>query len=101
MAGKTGATGSLSHMFYDCTSLTSIGFSGFDTSGVTDMDSMFYNCYYLASLDVSGFDTSFVTHMGDMFSGRGSVWFRPLPFARTDEQEGYPACVSHVRWHMT
>ena len=54
-------------MFYNCSNLTSLDLSGFDTSKVTDMSSMFSNCSNLTSLDLSGFDTSQVTNMADMF----------------------------------
>ena len=54
-------------MFYNCSNLTSLDLSGFDTSKVTDMSSMFSNCNNLTSLDLSGFDTSKVTNMANMF----------------------------------
>ena len=57
----------VSHMFYNCTRLTSLDVSGFDTSNVTSMQSMFSGCSSLTSLDVSGFDTSNVTTMAYMF----------------------------------
>ena len=37
-------------MFYNCSSLTSLNLSGFDTSNVTSMSYMFYDCYKLTSL---------------------------------------------------
>ena len=57
-----------SSMFDNCTSLTSLDLSGFDTSKTTNMDSMFNNCYGLTSLDVSNIDTSNVTNMSYMFN---------------------------------
>ncbi|MDE7133426.1 MAG: BspA family leucine-rich repeat surface protein [Lachnospiraceae bacterium] len=57
-----------SYMFYDCSNLTSVDVSGFDTSEVTDMSYMFHQCSSLTNLDVSGFDTSKVTDMDHMFS---------------------------------
>ena len=57
-----------SGMFYQCSSLTSLDLSGFDTSNVTNMLSMFMTCNGLTSLDVSGWNTSNVTDMSDMFS---------------------------------
>ena len=56
-------------MFQNCTNLTSLDVSGFDTKNVTDMTSMFQNCTNLTSLDVSGFDTGKVTNMSNMFRG--------------------------------
>ena len=54
-------------MFEGCTSLTSLDLSGWNTSKVTNMESMFYNCSSLTSLDLSHFDTNNVTNMGSMF----------------------------------
>ncbi|MBD5484428.1 MAG: BspA family leucine-rich repeat surface protein, partial [Lachnospiraceae bacterium] len=56
-------------MFHNCSNLTTLDVSGFDTSSVTDMESMFDKCSNLTTLDVSSFDTSSVTDMGGMFSG--------------------------------
>ena len=57
----------LTNMFENCSGLTSLDLSNFDTSNVTSMDSMFYMCFGLTSLDLSNFDTSNVTNMGFMF----------------------------------
>ena len=54
-------------MFKGCEKLTSLDVSGFNTSNVTDMAKMFMNCQSLTSLDVSGFNTSKVTDMSSMF----------------------------------
>lgn len=54
--------------FYGCSALTTInGLDKLDTSKVTDMSGMFINCSSLTSIDVSHFDTSNVT--GDASSG--------------------------------
>ena len=54
---------SMSKMFYECSSLTSVPL--FDTSNVTNMSSMFSDCSSLTS--VPSFDTSNVTSMRSMF----------------------------------
>lgn len=54
-------------MFLDCSSLTSLNVSSFNTSSVTDMSSMFFGCSKLTSLDLFNFDTSKVTTMAYMF----------------------------------
>ena len=64
---NTSAVTNMSNMFYDCTSLTTLDLTGFDTSAVTDMYSMFNGCSRLTTLDLSGFDTSAVTRMEGMF----------------------------------
>lgn len=56
-------------MFSDCSSLTTLDVSNFDTSNVTDMYEMFCHCSNLTTLDLSNFDTSKVTNMSGMFSG--------------------------------
>ena len=60
-------------MFSGCLSLTSLVLSNFNTSHVTDMDNMFAGCHNLTSLDLSNFDTSQVTDMNSMFSGCESL----------------------------
>ena len=55
--------------FVNCSSLTSLDLSNFDTSNVTDMGSMFYGCSSLTSLNVSSFDMSNVTNTTGMFGG--------------------------------
>ncbi len=64
---------SMQSMFYNCTSLTNINFTNFNTSNVTSMESMFYNCASLTNIDVSKFDTSKVTTMQNMFRGCASL----------------------------
>ena len=55
-------------MFYNCSGLTTLDVSKFDTSQVTTMYRMFYRCIGLTTLDVSSFDTSKVTTMYRMFT---------------------------------
>jgi surface protein len=54
-------------MFNNCSGLTSLNLSNFDTSKVTTMSEMFYSCRGLTSLDLSKFDTTNVTSMSSMF----------------------------------
>ena len=61
--------GYASYMFSNCSGLTSLDLSSFNTSNVTSMKSMFEHCSGLTSLDLSSFDTSKVTNMSHMFSG--------------------------------
>ena len=56
-------------MFFDCSDITAIDLSNFDTSNVTNMGYMFSKCSLLSSLNLSNFNTSKVTNMRDMFSG--------------------------------
>ena len=56
-------------MFYNCSSLTSLNLSNFNTNNVTNMGYMFFNCSSLTSLNLSNFNTNNVTDMSAMFSG--------------------------------
>ena len=55
-------------MFHDCSGLTSINLSNFDTSNVTTMNCMFGSSSNLTELDLSNFDTNKVYNMMSMFS---------------------------------
>ena len=63
----------MGRLFQDCSNLTSIDLTGFDTSDVTSMSYMFYGCSSLTSIDLSGWDTSKVTKMDAMFQGCSSL----------------------------
>ena len=56
-------------MFYDCSALSSLDLSNFNTAIVTNMSNMFYCCSALSSLDLSNFYTKEVKNMGGMFAG--------------------------------
>ena len=56
-------------MFSNCSSLTSLNLSNFNTNNVTNMSGMFYNCSSLTSLNLSNFNTNNVTNMSYMFNG--------------------------------
>ena len=62
-------TTSMAYMFYQCSSITNLDVSNFDTSKATTMSYMFFGCSNLTKLDVSNFDTSKVTTMSYMFFG--------------------------------
>ena len=64
---------SMAYWFYECTELTSIDLSKFNTSNVTNMSYMFYYCSGLTSIELSGLDTSNVTNMSSMFRGCGEL----------------------------
>ena len=65
---NTGNVTNMYGMFYECEKLTSLNVSNFNTANVTDMESMFFCCSALTSLDVSKFNTANVTTMRCMFS---------------------------------
>lgn len=57
----------MGYMFGDCSALTSLDVSKFETSNAVDMTGMFNNCSSLSLLDVSGFNTANVESMNRMF----------------------------------
>jgi len=56
-----------SYLFYDCSNLTKINLSSFDTKKITNMSSMFKGCSNLTNINLSSFDTKNVTNMSYMF----------------------------------
>ena len=58
----------MSYMFSICVALTSLDVTNFDTANVTDMTRMFMDCSSLTSLDVTNFNTANVTDMSYMFA---------------------------------
>ena len=64
---NTSSITTMSRMFYNCKSLTSLDASNWDTSQATNMYYMFNGCQSLTSLDLSSFNTSLVTNMNSMF----------------------------------
>ena len=58
----------MSYMFYRCSALSSLDLSNFNTAIVTNMSYMFFNCANLSSLDLSNFNTAIVSDMSLMFS---------------------------------
>jgi|GEM_PF-3372713 len=63
----------MTRMFSGCSSLQSIGLSGWDVSNVTNMTAMFYGCTSLQSIDLSGWNFSKVTNTSMMFYGCSSL----------------------------
>ena len=64
---------SMQNMFANCSGLTNLDVSNFDTSNIKYMDEMFWGCSNLTSLDVSNFNTTKATSMGSMFGNCSSL----------------------------
>ena len=62
----------MSQMFYNCNSLTSLDLSNWDVSNTTDMNQMFYGCSSLTELDLSNFDMTNASTV-HMFNGCTSL----------------------------
>ena len=68
-----------SGFFLDCSSLTYIDLSNFDSSNVTDMSNMFSGCSSLKEIKLTNkFNTSKVIHMNSMFSGCNNLIYLDL-----------------------
>nr|MCR5585956.1 DUF285 domain-containing protein [Lachnospiraceae bacterium] len=63
----------LSRMFYGCSNLSSVRFSGLNTSNVKNMCDMFCGCKNLCSIDFKNIDTSNVETMEGMFKDCSSL----------------------------
>ena len=59
----------MSYMFYECSSLTSLNLSNFNTNNVNDMSYMFSFCSSLISFNLSNFNTNNVNYMNSIFKG--------------------------------
>ena len=70
---NTGNVTDMGYMFYNCSALTSLDVTNFNTMNVTNMRFMFYGCSSLTSLDVTKFNTEKVTNMNRMFSNCSSL----------------------------
>ena len=68
----TDLTENMGYMFDECSALSDIDLSGFDTSSATDMQYMFYGVK-AQGLDLSGFNTANVTNMRYMFAASSLV----------------------------
>ena len=69
----TGSITNMYAMFSFCSSLTTLDVSSWDTSSVTNMSIAFYGCSSLTTLDVSGWNTGSVTNMGGTFQNCTSL----------------------------
>ena len=58
----------MNYMFFQCTSLTSLDLSNFNTSNAQNMRRFFVDVHPLISLDLSNFDTSNIKDMSFMFA---------------------------------
>ena len=61
------------YMFWNCSSLTNLNLSNFNTQNVTNMSDMFYHCSSLINLNLSNFNTQNITNMSYMFSDCSSL----------------------------
>ena len=63
----------LDWMFSECSSLTNINLSNFNTNNVTNMRYIFYKCSSIKNINLSNFNTNNVKDMSYMFSGCSSL----------------------------
>ena len=63
----------INFLFSNCSSLTNLDLSNFNTKNVKDMSGMFEGCTSLTKIDLSNFNTQNVQHMLGMFMGCSSL----------------------------
>ena len=81
---NTADVGSMSIMFYGCSSLTTLDLSSFGTSKVVNMHAMFNKCSSLTTLNVESFNTQNVKNMRYMFENCSSLTTLDLSSFKTD-----------------
>ena len=74
----------MSYMFSECSSLTNLNLSSFNTTNVTNMSFMLLGCSSLTNLNLSNFNTTKVTNMSYMFDGCSSLTNLNLSNFNTD-----------------
>ena len=72
------------HMFSRCYNLNEIDLRDFNTLNVTDMSFLFSKCKSLPHVDLSSFDTDKVTTMCGMFQDNSSITQIYVPFFNTE-----------------
>jgi len=60
-------------MFYDCSSLSKLDFSNFNTEDFIIMSNLFEGCTSLSNLDISKFNTNNVKYMENIFAWCSSL----------------------------
>ena len=79
----------LTGMFYECSSLATItGIEGWDVADVTNLSYLFYGCSALTELDLSAWDTSSATQMVGVFWKCSGLSALSLCATATDEEAG-------------
>ena len=80
IACDTSRVTDMRYMFYNCSSLTKLNLSNFNTENVKDMSGMFSGCSSLTELDLSNFNTKNVTNTSGMFSSIPDKNFNSFTF---------------------
>lgn len=65
--------GHMDYMFSQCSALTSLDLTSFNTSNATDMNSLFSGCSLLNSVKLTSFNTSKVKYVNYLFNGCSSL----------------------------
>ena len=91
---NTSKVTTMSQMFEDCLSLTSLDLSNFKTEKVQNMNSMFDGCQNLTSLDLSNFNTENVQYMSEMFRGCQNLTSLDLSNFKTEKVQSMSSMFS-------
>ena len=87
----------MNNMFANCSNLTSIDLSGFDSSNVTNMYDLFAVCPNLTSINLSNFNTSKVKDMSYMFAV-GDLWNQHSSLTSLDLSSFDTSNVTTMEW---
>ena len=63
----------MANMFFNCSALTTLNLSNFNTSNVTDMANMFFYCRQLNTLNVTGWNCAKVTIVRSILTNASSL----------------------------
>ena len=64
---------SISHLFFNCSKITYLDFSHFNSKGISEMNYIFQNCESLSNINLVNLNTEDVTDMTDMFNSCKSL----------------------------
>ena len=85
----------ISCLFYQCSNITKIYLSNFDTSSVTNMAHLFHGCTSLTSVDLTGIITTSTEHFDSMFQDCSSLIKLDLSMLNTSN-----AVYIHLMFHQ-
>ena len=86
-------------MFKDCSSLTSLNLTSFNTSLIESFDNMFSGCTSLTSLDIRNFSSVNSTICTDMMTSMPStctVYVDTTKFTKTEAECGFTGTFTNV-----
>ena len=94
----------INYLFFNCSFLTSLNLSNFNTNNVIDSSAMLFNCSSLTSLNLSNFNTNNINNMTGMFGNCSSLIFLNLSSFNTsnvkDMKGMFVGCLSLISLNL-